>query len=69
MAKSPVYGLGRNRKHKPRGSTNHPAAANVNMRGKKSKAMSCWCCECIDMRDKLRAAEHNKEINLGADSQ
>jgi hypothetical protein len=33
--KSPVYGLGRNRKHKPRGSTNHPSAANVNMRGKK----------------------------------
>lgn len=73
MAKSPVFGIGRNLKHrwvgKKKAGPHHPAAANINMRGKKSKTMSCWCCECIDMRDKLRAAEHNKEISLGADSQ
>ena len=68
MAKSPVYGAGRNRNHRPSGVINHPAAANVNMRGKKSKSMSCWCCECIDMRDKLRLQEHIKEMNNGVDN-
>lgn len=68
MAKSPVYGAGRNRNHRPRGSTNHPSAANINMRGKKSKSMSCWCCECIDMRDKLQLQEHLKEMNIGVDN-
>jgi len=62
MAKSPVYGKGRNRKHrKPRGPF-HAAAGNINMRGKKEKNMSCWCCICIDMRDKMRDKEHEKEM-------
>lgn len=63
MAKSPVYGRGRNRKHRGihRGA-NHAAAANINMRGKKSKRMSCWCCECIDMRDKIMYNIHKKEM-------
>jgi hypothetical protein len=63
MAKSPVYGMGRNRKHRPinRGS-NHPAAANINMRGKKTKPMSCGCCICIDMREAIQYSIHNKEI-------
>ncbi len=62
MAKSPVYGAGRNRNHRPRGSKHHPAAANVNMRGKKTKSMSCWCCECIDLRDKVLLDQHRLEI-------
>ena len=62
MAKSPVYGRGRNRKHRaPRGPF-HPAAANVNMRGKKSIRMACMCCECLDLRDKILYNIHKKEI-------
>ncbi len=64
MAKSPVYGRGRNRKH--RGGKGygpfHAAAANINMHGKKSKADHCWCCICVDLRDDLRDEEHRKEI-------
>ena len=62
MAKSPVYGRGRNRNHKPRGSLNHPAAANINMRGKKLMADKCWCCVCIDMRDDMIKKIHIKEM-------
>ena len=62
MAKSPVYGRGRNRDHKPRGSLNHPAAANINMHGKKTKVDKCWCCVCIDMRDDMIKKIHNKEM-------
>ncbi len=62
MAKSPVYGRGRNRKHRaPRGPF-HSAAANVNMKGKKTKPDHCWCCVCIDMREDILAKEHRKEI-------
>jgi hypothetical protein len=64
MAKSPVYGRGRNRKH--RGGKGygpfHAAAANINMRGKKTKPDHCWCCVCIDMREDIQAKEHRKEI-------
>lgn len=60
MAKSPIYGRGRNRKRN-RGPF-HAAAANINMRGKKTKLMSCWCCECIDMREKMLYAIHKKEM-------
>jgi hypothetical protein len=62
MAKSPIYGRGRNRKHRSIGSPNHAAAANVNMKGKKSKTDHCWCCVCIDMREDIQAKEHHKEI-------
>lgn len=65
--KSPVYGLGRNRKHKPRGSTNHPSAANVNMRGKKTKSMSCCCCICIDKREQIVYKEYIKQIGYNND--
>lgn len=61
--KSPIYGMGRNRKHKSIGAPLHAAAANVNMHGKKEKVMSCGCCFCIDFRDKLKDEEHRKEIN------
>jgi hypothetical protein len=68
MAKSPVYGRGRNRKHRaPRGPV-HPAAANINMRGKKSRLDHCWCCVCIDMRDKIMYNIHKQEIRDERDS-
>jgi len=60
MAKSPVYGLGRNRKRN-RGPF-HAAAANINMRGKKTKLTSCWCCVCIDMREYILYRIHKKEM-------
>jgi hypothetical protein len=60
MAKSPVHGRGRNRKHNK--GIHHPAAANINMRGKKSKVDHCWCCECIDMREKMLYNIHKKEM-------
>jgi hypothetical protein len=69
MAKSPVFGSGRNWYHRPRrAAPNHPAAANVNMRGKKTKSMSCYCCVCLDMRDKMLRDIHAKEINNGVDN-
>ncbi len=71
MAKSPVYGRGRNRKHGAKRQKNvriHAAAANINMKGKKIKADHCWCCVCIDMRDKLLLQEHLKEMNIGVDN-
>lgn len=68
MAKSPVFGSGRNWHHRPVGAKHHPAAANVNMHGKKHKSMSCGCCDCIDMRDKLLLSIHTKEMNNGVDN-
>lgn len=65
--KSPVYGLGRNRKHRPQGHVLHPSAANVNMKGKKEKTMSCLCCFCVDKRDEIAYKEHIKEIERGYD--
>lgn len=60
MAKSPVYGRGRNWKH--RKGKKHPAAANINMRGKKSKPDKCWCCICIDFREDIKAREDKREM-------
>ena len=63
MAKSHVYGRGRNKKHRPiGGGIERRSAANINMHGKKSMRMSCQCCECIDMRDKIIYNIHMKEI-------
>lgn len=66
MAKSPIYGRGRNLKRRWRGkktaAPHHPAAANINMRGKKSKLDSCRCCTCIDMRDEILYSIHKKEM-------
>lgn len=62
MAKSPVYGRGRNRKHRAPGGPFHAAAANINMRSKKSKPDHCRCCVCIDMRDKILHNIHKKEM-------
>ena len=61
MAKSPVHGLGRNRKRN-RGPF-HASAANTNMRGKKHRMMSCGCCECIDLREKIGRKIADQEIN------
>ena len=62
MAKSSVYGRGRNRKHRaPRGPF-HAAAANINMRGKKSRPDHCWCCVCLDMREEIMYCIHKKEM-------
>lgn len=60
--KSPVFGLGRNRKHRAHSSKVNSAAANVNMRGKKEKSMSCYCCVCVDYRDDMIKAIHTKEM-------
>jgi hypothetical protein len=62
MTKSPVHGLGRNRNHRPDRSPFHPAAANINMKGKKTKKMSCWCCVCVDFREEMMQKEHDKEM-------
>lgn len=68
MAKSPVYGRGRNRKHRASGGPFHAAAANINMRGKKSSVESCYCCSCIDMREKILYNIHKKEMRDEKDS-
>lgn len=60
--KSPVFGLGRNWYHRPRGSAHHPSAANINMKGKKHKLMGCYCCYCVDYRDKMIKTIHYKEM-------
>jgi hypothetical protein len=62
MAKSPVYGRGRNRKHRGHCGPVHAAAANINMRGKKSKPDHCWCCVCVDMREDIVYRIHKKEM-------
>ena len=62
MAKSPVYGRGRNRNHRPAKSPLHGSAANINMKGKKSRTDHCWCCVCIDMRDDIIRKQHMNEI-------
>lgn len=64
MAKSPVYGRGRNRKHRAKGGPTHGGAGNVNMKGKKEISDFCWCCVCIDMRDKMIEKEHKKEMEV-----
>lgn len=70
MPKSPVYGAGRNHKHKPAGSLNHPAAANVNMHDKKTKLMRCGCCECLDLRGSMINKIHQLQMrNFGDESQ
>lgn len=71
MAKSPVYGRGRNLKKRWKGkktaAPHHPAAANINMRGKKTKRMSCYCCFCIDMREEILYLIHKKEMRDNGD--
>ena len=62
MPKSQVYGLGRNRKHRPLKSKFHASAANVNMKGKKSRLMGCNCCVCIDLRAQELYKIHRKEM-------
>lgn len=62
MAKSPVYGLGRNKKHRPRGCLQAPSAANVNLHGKKHKVMGCYCCYCIDFRAAILKRIHKQEM-------
>lgn len=61
--KSSVWGKGRN-EGRNKGPF-HPAAANVNMKGKKVQQQLCCCCFCIDMRDKMLKKEHMKEIKRG----
>jgi hypothetical protein len=68
MPKSPVFGSGRNWYHRPSGARFHPAAANINLRGKKHKSMGCGCCVCIDLRDKMIRSIHTKEMNNGVDN-
>ncbi len=62
MPKSPVFGLGRNWKHRPRGGSYAPSAANINLRGKKYKRMGCGCCFCADFREDVVRKEHIREI-------
>jgi len=63
--KSPVYGVGRNRKRN-KGSF-HPSAANVNLRGAKTQRQICRCCVCINEKDKALKKEHMKEIGRRKD--
>lgn len=60
--KSPVFGLGRNWYHRATSSPRHPAAANINLKGKKAKSMSCGCCVCIDMRSDYAKKLHMREM-------
>lgn len=60
--KSPVFGAGRNRKHRALRGPNHPSAANVNMRGKKYISAGCYCCVCIDMRSEYAKKLHMREM-------
>jgi hypothetical protein len=63
--KSPVYGSGRNTKHRSMKGPIHPSAGGVNMKGKKSKRMYCGCCDCYDFRQKLLDKIHKREIQTG----
>ena len=58
--KSPIYGGGRNHKHRAQASNR--SAANVNLRGKKYRLMTCKCCYCIDERDSIKRKLLDKEI-------
>lgn len=60
MAKSPIYGRGRNRSRNQ--GPVHAAAANINMRGKKSRVDHCGCCYCIDVREEIQYRIHKKEM-------
>ena len=60
--KSSVFGAGRNRKHRPKGAPNDPAAANINMRGKKCKRMNCGCCYAVDLRSTMIDKIHSVEM-------
>lgn len=62
LAKSTVYGTGRNRKHRALSGPWHPSAGSINMHGKKLKLMGCRCCYCIDMRDDLKRKEDMRTI-------
>lgn len=35
---------------------------NVNLRGKKSRMLSCGCCEAVDYRGDMRRVEDEKEM-------
>lgn len=38
------------------------SAGNVNLRGKKTKNLSCNCCDLRNFKDEELLREHNKEI-------
>ena len=56
--KSPVWGCGRNLKHRPPRSPNHASAGSINMRGKRERVMSCGCCVVIDLREKANKQQY-----------
>jgi len=47
-----------------KGSVHH--MGNVNLKGKKSKALSCGCCDVYNLKDKLLKQEHQKEMRNSA---
>lgn len=49
--KSPVYGLGRNMKHR-KTRVHHASAGAVNLKGKKEKLMPCGCCVALNKKKK-----------------
>ena len=65
IPKSPVFGMGRNKNHRPNGAKFHAAAGSINMHGKKTKRTSCMCCVCVDLRDKILAEIHKHEMKGG----
>jgi hypothetical protein len=42
---------------------------NVNLKGKKSKTLSCFCCCCIDTRDKINRKIIEKELQYETNSE
>lgn len=43
-------------------SPRHIGAGDVNMRGKKTRAMRCGCCVCLDFREAHKALVDKKEM-------
>jgi hypothetical protein len=60
--KSPVYGVGRNMNHRPKGCQYHASAGSVKMKGKKFKLMSCGCCYCFNGIELAINSIHKKEM-------
>ncbi|MCE6959612.1 hypothetical protein LAZ40_11160 [Cereibacter sphaeroides] len=60
MAKSPVYGVTRGPTARRR--TFHAAAGSVNLKGRRTRRMSCGCCTCLDLRGRVIDRQHAREM-------
>lgn len=59
--KSPIYGRHRGNS-KQEGKGYHASGGNVHMKGKLSKRMSCGCCTCLDLRQRMINKIHKQDI-------